>query len=59
MPQGTVLVPLLLNVYINRLFSLNSEGHTIGYADVTVIFNKFKKESGILDRLQTFNYVPR
>lgn len=37
-PQGTVLGPLLFNVYLNKLFSLKVEDQIRGFADDTAIF---------------------
>lgn len=36
--QGTVLEPLILNLYINYLFTLNSSGIYLGYADDTAVW---------------------
>ena len=65
-PQGTVLCPVLFNVYVNHLCDLSVGGRVIAYADDTVvIFHDrtwgtvcerlklgFKKIKNLLDNLQ-------
>ena len=37
-PQGTVLGPLLFNIYVNDLFNINCQGKLHSFADDTVIY---------------------
>lgn len=37
-PQGTILGPLLFITYLNSIFSLNSRGELVAFADDTAIF---------------------
>lgn len=39
-PQGTVLGPILFNIYLNNLFLLNTYSKIISFADDTVVFCK-------------------
>lgn len=39
-PQGTVLGPVLFNIYLNDLFSLEVEGDVVSFADDTAIIYK-------------------
>lgn len=39
-PQGTVLGPLLFNIYVNDLYNLNTQGDIVSFADDTAIFYK-------------------
>lgn len=39
-PQGTVLGPILFNIFINSIYDIPTTGDIIGFADDTVIFYK-------------------
>lgn len=39
-PQGSVLGPILFNIYINGMFSIKTKGEILGFADDTAIFYK-------------------
>lgn len=39
-PQGTVLGPILFNIYLNNIFTLRTTGEIISFADDTAVFYK-------------------
>lgn len=51
-PQGTVLGPVLFNLYINDLFELPSKGEILSFADDTVIIYKDKNWKTVKSRAE-------
>ena len=39
-PQGTVLGPILFNIYLKNLYEIKTQGLIISFADDTAIFYK-------------------
>ena len=50
--QGTVLGPILFNIYLNNLFSLPSEGLPISFADDTAILYTAENWDILIDKAQ-------
>ena len=56
-PQGTVIVPLIFNRYVNDLPELMSEtAHILLYADGCLIFCSDKKSETALEVLKDYSY---
>lgn len=62
-PQGTVLGPLLFNIYVNDLFAIKTQADIISFADDTAIYYqdcswnnlKRKVENDLLNIMKWFN----
>lgn len=52
-PQGTVLRPLLFNIYLNNLFSIRTQGSIISFADDTVIFYERNTWDDLKNKIET------
>lgn len=51
-PQGTVLGPVLFNIYINDLFDIETKGTIIAFADDTAIYYKDKSWADLKQKVE-------
>ena len=51
-PQGTVLGPLLFNLYVNDIFNIPISGQIISFADDTVLIYKDENWQRLKDKIQ-------
>lgn len=52
-PQGTVLCPILFNIYVNAFFSVNIKGIVSSFADDTIlVFEGIVKQIALLQLIK-------
>lgn len=51
-PQGTVLGPILFIIYVNELFSLQTSGTVVSFADDTVLFVEDETWTGVENKIR-------
>lgn len=52
-PQGTVLGPVLFNIYLNDLYNITSSGYIVSFADDTAVFYRSSNWNNLKRLVQT------